>query len=98
MYINVLNSILSSTPTENNYHCAKNEHPPIKSEEWGPKGFWGFGKTGFLFSGWGAIVIIFRDFGSKLIVWGIYGALQKSNKFKFENLTLKEKPSFRLIF
>ena len=55
----------------------------------------GSGENGFLFSGsWGALVIIFRDLGSKLIVLGIKGALQKSKK----NLTLKEKPSSRMIF
>ena len=42
---------------------------------WGPQGFWGSGEND-----WGALVIIFRDFGSKLIVLGIKGALQKSNK------------------
>ena len=42
----------------------------------------------------GALVIIFRDLGSKLTVLGIRGALQKCIK----NLTLKENPSFRLIF
>ena len=61
----------------------------------GPQGFWGSGENGYLFSGsWGALVIIFRDLRSKLIVLGIKGALQKCKK----NLTLKEKPSFRLIF
>ena len=61
----------------------------------GPQGFWGSGENGYLFSGsWGALVIIFRDLGSKLIVLGIKGALQKYKK----NLPLKEKPSFRLIF
>ena len=60
----------------------------------GPQGFWGSGENGYLFSGsWGALVIIFRDLGSKFIVWGIWGALQRSKK----NLTLKEKPSFCLI-
>ena len=39
---------------------------------WGPQGFWGSGENGYLFSGsWGALVIIFRDLGSKLIVFGI---------------------------
>ena len=38
----------------------------------------------------GALVIIFRDLGSKLIDLG-------SPEKKFKNLTLKEKPSFRLI-
>ena len=34
-----------------------------------PQGFWGSGENGYLFSGsWGALVIIFRDLGSKLIV------------------------------
>ena len=37
-----------------------------------PQGFWGSGENGYLFSGsWGALVIIFRDLGSKLIVLGI---------------------------
>ena len=35
----------------------------------GPQGFWGTGEKGFLLSGsWGALVTIFRDLGSKLIV------------------------------
>ena len=35
----------------------------------GPQGFWGSGENDYLFSGsWGAMVIIFRDLGSKLIV------------------------------
>ena len=39
---------------------------------WGPQGFWGSGENGYLFSGSrGALVIIFRDLGSKLIVLGI---------------------------
>ena len=38
----------------------------------------------------------FRELGSKLIVLGIYGALQKV-KNKFINLTLKERPPFCLI-
>ena len=59
-----------------------------------PQGFWESGEDSYLFSGiWGALVIIFRDLGSKLIVFGIYGVLQTSKK-----LTLKEKPLFRLIF
>ena len=38
----------------------------------GPLGFWGTGENGYLFSGsWGALVIIFRDLGSKLRVLGI---------------------------
>ena len=33
------------------------------------QGFWGSGENGYLFSGsWGALVIIFRELGSKLIV------------------------------
>ena len=36
---------------------------------WGPQGFWESGENGYLFSGsLGALVIIFRDLGSKLIV------------------------------
>ena len=38
----------------------------------GTPGFWGSGENGYLFSGsWRALVIIFRDLGSKLIVLGI---------------------------
>ena len=38
----------------------------------GPQGFWGSGEKGYLFSGsWGAMVIIFRELGSKLMVLGI---------------------------
>ena len=60
----------------------------------GPQGVWGSGENGYLFSGsWGALVIIFRDLRSKLIVLGIKGALQKCKKSH-----LKKKPSFRLIF
>ena len=45
------------------------------------QGFWGSGENGYLFSGsWGALVIIFRDLGSKLIVLWIKGALQKIKK------------------
>ena len=45
----------------------------------GPQGFGGSEENGYLFSGsWEALVITFRDLGSKLIVWGIKGALQKS--------------------
>ena len=60
----------------------------------GPQGFWGSGENGYLFSGsWGALVIIFRDLGSKLIVLGDLGSPAKSKK----NLTLKENTSFNLI-
>ena len=38
----------------------------------GPHGFWGSGENGYLFSGsWEALVIIFGNLGSKLIVLGI---------------------------
>ena len=37
----------------------------------GPQGFWGSGENGYLFSGsCGALVIIFRVWGSKRIVLG----------------------------
>ena len=46
-----------------------------------PLGFWGSGEEGYLFSGsWGALVIIFKELGSKLMVLGISGALQKVKK------------------
>ena len=61
----------------------------------GPQGFWGSGENGYLFSGsWGALVIIFRDLGSKLIVLGDLGSPAKGKK----KLTLKENPSCNLIF
>ena len=43
---------------------------------------------------WGALVIIFRELGSKLIVLGIYGALQKS----FKKSHLKGKAFFLFDF
>ena len=47
----------------------------------GPQRFWGSGENVYLFSGsWGTLVIIFRDLRSKLIVFGIKGALQKCKK------------------
>ena len=50
-------------------------------DQWGPQGFWGSGENGYLFSGsWGALVIILGELGSKLIIWGIWGALPKSKK------------------
>ena len=50
----------------------------VKLEMGPPLGFGGSGENGFLISGsWGALVIGFRDLGSKLIVLGIKGALQK---------------------
>ena len=50
---------------------------------WGPQGFGGSGENGYLFSGsWGALVIIFRDLGSKLIVIGDLGSPAKNDKNK----------------
>ena len=47
----------------------------------GPKGFCRSEENSYLFSGsWGSLIIIFRDLGSKFIVLGIEGALQKSFK------------------
>ena len=60
-----------------------------------PQGFWGSGENDYLFSGsWRALVIIFRELGSKLIVLGSREPCKKEIK----NRALKEKPSFRLIF
>ena len=57
--------------------------PDQDSTMYGPQEFWLSGEDGYLFSGiWGALVFIFRDLGSKLIVWGIQGALQKKSKKK----------------
>ena len=56
----------------------------------GPQGFGGSGEKGFLFSGnLGSLRIIFRAHS-----FGDLGSPAKSKK----NLSLKEKPSFRLIF
>ena len=64
---------------------------------YGPQGFFGSGERGYLFSGsLGALVIVFRELGCKLMVLGIKGALQKV-KNKFINLTLKEMPPLCLI-
>ena len=47
-------------------HCLSMSH---KKDARAPQGFWGSGENGYLFSGiWGALVIILRDLGSKLIV------------------------------
>ena len=61
----------------------------------GPAGVFGdLGRMAVYFQGaGGALVIIFRDLGSKLIVWDL-GRPAK----RFKNLTLKEKPLFRLSF
>ena len=54
---------------------------------WSSQGFSGSGDKGYLFSGsWEALVIIFRDLGSNIIVQGIKDALQKvKNEFKKSN-------------
>ena len=46
--------------------------PKFLWHQGGPQGFWGSGENGYLFSGsWEALIIIFRDLGSKLVVLGI---------------------------
>ena len=53
----------------------------LQNDSCGAPGVWGSGENGYLFSrSRGALVIIFRDLGSKLIDFGILGALQKSKK------------------
>ena len=43
-----------------------------KANSTGPRVFWRSGENGHLFSGsWGALVIIFEELGSKLIILGI---------------------------
>ena len=50
----------------------------VALHKWASKGVWGSGENGYLFSrSLGALVIICRDLGSKLIVLVIEGALQK---------------------
>ena len=45
--------------------------PPTKMVG-APQVFWGSGENGYFVSGsWGALVIIFRELGSKLIILGI---------------------------
>ena len=45
---------------------------PTVLHKGGGQGFWGSGENGYLFSGsWGALVIIFGELGSKLIILGI---------------------------
>ena len=47
----------------------------------GPQGFFGSGENGYLFSGgWGALVIILGELGSKLIIWENIGSLAKKQK------------------
>ena len=66
---------------------------------YGHQGFGGSGDKGSLFSdSCEALVIIFSDLGSNLIVRGIMEALQKIKKTNFKNRTLKEKKIFRLTF
>ena len=56
----------------------------------GPQGFGGSGDKGYMFSGsWEALLIIFRDLGSNLIV-------PQKVKTSSKNVTLKEMPIFRL--
>ena len=53
----------------------------LEHHSFGPQGFCGSGENGYLFSGsWGALVIILGELGSKLIIFGIKGALPKSKK------------------
>ena len=55
-------------------------HPKYINCYWAPGvlGICGEGK--FISGSWGALAIIFRDLGSKLVVLGIKGGLQKSKK------------------
>ena len=49
--------------------------------EMGPQGFWGSEENGVLFSGsWGALVIIFWELVSKLVVFGDLGSPDKKQK------------------
>ena len=77
--------------------CINSRHiiAPTPGPPW-VLGIWG--EWLFIFRELGSTGNYFSDLGSKLIVLGIKGALQKSKKYNLNNLTLKEKPSFRLIF
>ena len=61
----------------------------------GPMGFWGSGENGFFILGsWGVLVIILGSLRSKLMVFGIKGALLKSNNIDFKNLILMKNLHF----
>ena len=61
----------------------------------GPKGFWGAGEKGYLFSvSWGALLIILGELGSKHILLGIMGALPNSKK-KYQASILFNSLKFR---
>ena len=68
------------------------QSPGINSALWGqaegPQGFWGSGENGYLLSG-------SKLSGEQTHSFGDLGSPAKNNK---KNLTLKEKPSFLLIF
>ena len=64
---------------------------------WGPRGFGDLWRMAIYFQGaGGALVIIFRDLGSKLIVLGIRRALQKC--IKKSHLKRKSFISFDFFF
>ena len=51
----------------------------VKVGNIGPQGAWVSGENNYLFSwSWGALIITLGELGSKLIVFGIKGALLKS--------------------
>ena len=65
---------------------------------WGPQGFGGAGEKGYIFLwSWAALVIISGIWGANLYFWG-FGEPCKKVKINLWTLTLKEKPSFHLIF
>ena len=67
------------------------EHENVMGSQayyWAPMGFGDLGRMAIYFQGAGEQAHSFGDFGSPA----------KSKKFNLNNLTLKEKPSFRLIF
>ena len=61
-------------------------------------GFGDLGRMAIHFQGAGSTVHYFQGFGEQAHCFGDLGSPAKSKKFNLHNLTLKEKPSFRLIF
>ena len=65
----------------------------------GPMGFRGSGENGiFIIGSWGVLVIILGSLRSKLMVFGIKGALLKSKIIDFKNLTLMKNLHFFEFF
>ena len=65
---------------------------------WGPGGFGDMGRRDIFFRELGSTINYFQGFGEQAHSFGDLGSPAKKVKHEFKNFTLKEKPSFRLIF